>query len=168
MSAFRSIIVYMALVVFTAESAAAAWKTGDPLPDLKSFRLEGNLPNDLKGRVVLVDFWASWCAPCKASFPAMQQLQSSYRQKGLSILAISVDEKRENMERFLKAVKIDFPTVRDAEQKVVASADVATMPTSFLVDRTGTIRFIHVGFHNDQTIKEYRQEIETLLKEPTP
>jgi len=98
----------------------------------------------------------------------MQQLQTTYRDRGLSIVAISVDDKRENMDRFVKAARISFPTARDSDQKLVAAADVATMPTSFLIDRAGRIRHVHVGFKGEETVKQYRQEIEALLKEPTP
>jgi thiol-disulfide isomerase/thioredoxin len=158
------VLMFAALPV----TAKASLKVGDTLPPLKSFKLEGTVPDQLKGQVILLDFWASWCGPCKQSFPAMEELQKRYAEKGLCIVAVSVDEKREDMERFLKSAKVSFATPRDAGQKLVAAADVATMPTSFLVDRQGKIRFIHNGFRGDETIKEYRQQIEALLKEPAP
>lgn len=153
------------LVVFMLPSLSGAdFKKGDKLPDLASFKLEGSLPK-LEGQVVLLDFWASWCNPCKASFPEMEKLHKSFAQRGLTILAVSVDEKQENMQRFVKSTNVSFPIVRDAQQKLVAAADVKAMPTSFLIDRAGRIRFVHTGFHGDQTVKEYRQEIEQLLNE---
>jgi thiol-disulfide isomerase/thioredoxin len=146
----------------------AGLKPGDSLPDLSSFKLEGKLPDSLKGQVVLLDFWASWCAPCKSSFPAMEELNAKYRDKGLTIVAVSVDEKPENMQQFLKALKISFTVVRDAQQKLVSAADVPTMPTSFLIDRSGKIRFVHAGFERDETMPRYVKEIEQLLAEPKP
>jgi peroxiredoxin len=95
----------------------------------------------------------------------MEKLNQEYEKKGLTIVAVSVDEKRENMERFLKEMKVSFPTVRDAQQKLVAATDVQAMPTSFLIDRTGKVRFVHDGFHGDQTVKKYHEEIKQLLKE---
>ena len=146
----------------------AAFKQGDDLPDLSSFQLEGKLPADLKGQVILLDFWASWCAPCKASFPVMEELTKKYASQGLTIVAVSVDEKSENMQRFLKSAKVSFTVVRDAQHKLVAAADPHGMPTSFLIDRSGKIRFIHSGFDRDETTRQYVKEIEQLLKEPKP
>lgn len=146
----------------------ADFKQGDELPDLNSFQLEGKLPAELKGRVILLDFWASWCGPCKISFPAMEELNKKYAASGLTIVAVSVDEKQENMQRFLKSNKASFTVVRDAQHKLVAAANVKAMPTSFLIDGSGKIRFLHNGFDREQTMREYVKEIEELLKEPKP
>jgi thiol-disulfide isomerase/thioredoxin len=146
----------------------AGLKEGDTLPPLASFGLEGMLPAKLKGQVILLDFWASWCGPCKVSFPAMEILHKRYSDRGLSIVAVSVDDNRADMERFLKENRVTFATLRDATQKLVAAADVPTMPTSFLIDRRGKVRFIHKGYEGEKTAKEYREQIELLLKEPAP
>jgi thiol-disulfide isomerase/thioredoxin len=160
----RTLAFSMLAIFLLASISVADLKKGDKLPDLSGYKLEGAVPK-LQGQVVLLDFWASWCEPCKASFPEMEKLQKAYAARGFTIVAVSVDEKRPNMDRFLKANKVSFATLRDAEQKLVAAADVQTMPTSFLIDRSGKVRFIHNGFRGDQTIKEYRQEIEQLLSE---
>lgn len=146
----------------------AQWKEGGKLPDLASFELEGKLPEKLQGRVILLDFWASWCEPCKSSFPAMEELNKKYGDQGLTIIAVSVDKKRENMSQFVKSAKVTFTVVRDGRQKLVAAADIHTMPTSFLIDRSGKIRFIHAGFDRDKTPDQYVAEIERLLKEAKP
>jgi thiol-disulfide isomerase/thioredoxin len=160
----------MAIIMMVALplTCIAGLKSGDKLPDLSGFHLEGKLPDDLKGKIILLDFWASWCPPCKASFPAMEELKTKYSGDGLTIIAVSVDEKRENMERFLSETKVSFTTLRDAEQKLVAAVDVPTMPTSYLIDRSGMVRFVHVGFQSGQTPKDYAKEIEQLLKEGKP
>lgn len=144
--------------------AQAGWKVGDALPDLAAQKLEGKLPDSLKGKVVLVDFWASWCVPCAESFPALEELHQRYKDRGLVILAVNTDEERAKMEKFLKKHPVTFAVVRDAGQKLVAQADVSTMPTSFLVDAEGKVRFIHAGFHGAKTRKQYAEEIESLLK----
>src|SRR5258706_4866050 len=118
------------LMVMLPVACFAEFKQGDKLPDLGSFKLEGKLPEELTGRVILLDFWASWCGPCKSSFPVMEELKTKYADRGLTIVAVSVDKKQENVERFLKTVKVSFTVVRDAQQKLVAAANVRAMPTS--------------------------------------
>ena len=108
-------------------------KVGDTLPELSSFGLEGNLPDDLKGKVVLLDFWASWCGPCKESFPVMDELQQKYGAKGLVILAVNVDENVAAMKDFLKDHPVQFNILHDATKKLVGAANIASMPTSFLI-----------------------------------
>ena len=142
----------------------AALKVGDAFPDLASFKLEGKLPDSLKGKVVIVDFWASWCGPCKDSFPVMNDLQKKYGDQGLVIIAVNVDEVASDMQDFLKENKAAFVVVRDAKQKLVEIAGIPTMPGSFIIDETGKVRFAHSGFHGDETRKQYEQEIESLLK----
>lgn len=148
-------------------SAPAELRVGDALPDLSTFKLEGQLPDSLKGKVVLVDFWASWCVPCAQSFPVMDALQKKYRERGLRIIAVSVDEKAPAMQAFLKNHPVSFTVVRDAEQKLVALFSPETMPASFLIGTDGKVRFMHRGFHGESTREEYLTEIESLLR-PTP
>src|SRR5689334_15263568 len=147
--------LFAALLMATLPLACFAnLKESDKLPDLASFELEGKLPEELKGQVILLDFWASWCGPCKTSFPAMEALTKEYAGQGLTVIAVSVDEKRENMQQFLESAKVSFTVVRDAKQKLVTAADIRSMPTSFLIDRCGKIRFVHAGFDRDKTPRE--------------
>ena len=138
-------------------------KVGDTLPELSTFGLEGKLPDDLKGKVVLLDFWASWCGPCKESFPVMDELQQKYGAKGLVILAVNVDEKVAAMKDFLKDHPVKFTIVHDATKKLVGTANIASMPTSFLIGKDGKVVAIHKGFHGKETAKEYVAEVEKLL-----
>jgi len=153
-----------ALIAGTIFTASAALKLGDTLPDLTGFKLEGTLPESLKGKVVILDFWASWCGPCAESFPVMDELQKKYREQGLVILAVSVDEKAAKMETFLKKNPVSFAVVRDGDHKLVANVTPQTMPTSFIIDRQGKVRFVHNGFHGSTTRKQYIEQIESLLK----
>lgn len=143
---------------------AADWSEGDLFPDLKGFALEGEVP-DLERKVVLVDFWASWCPPCKASFPTLNELIGTYGEQGLVVLAVNVDTDLGAFEKFVQRTAPEFSVVRDGEQKLVAAAGVSTMPTSFLVDRNGVIRSVHSGYHGDKTREVYIEEIEALLGE---
>jgi thiol-disulfide isomerase/thioredoxin len=163
----RAVLAALFLMLST-RAAYADFKEGDMLPDLTSFELEGKLPDELKGQVILLDFWASWCAPCRSSFPVMEALSKEYAGQGLTVIAISVDERRANMRTFVEGAKISFTVVGDSRHKLVAAADIRTMPTSFLIDRAGKIRFVHAGFEVDKTKREYVKEIEQLLREPKP
>jgi thiol-disulfide isomerase/thioredoxin len=163
-----SIALIAAAAALLAASARAQVAPGSTFPVLTSAGLVGAPLPDTSGRVVLVDFWASWCAPCKASFPAYTRLQAAYADRGLAVIAVSVDESPDAFAAFVAKMKPGFVTVHDAGQKLVGAVRVPTMPTSYLVDRSGKVRFVHAGFHGDQTERELRREIDTLLAEKAP
>jgi thiol-disulfide isomerase/thioredoxin len=141
---------------------------GKPFPSLGAHGLTGGPLPETAGKVVIVDFWASWCAPCKASFPEYSKLQAAYAARGLVIVAVSVDESAAPFEAFVAKLKPGFATLLDSKHSLVAEVQVPTMPTSYLLDRTGKVRFLHAGFHGDRTVAELKKEIELLLAEPTP
>ena len=156
-------IAVATLLAGTFFTASAALKVGDTLPDLAGFKLEGKLPDALKGKIIVVDFWASWCTPCAKSFPVLDELQKKYADR-VVVLAVNVDDKKSKMDAFMAKHPVSFTVVRDADQKLVAAVEPATMPTSFILDATGKVRFLHNGFHGEDTRKEYISEIESLLK----
>lgn len=165
-SKIRNISIYRWLGLAAAALSClgcSAANVGESFPDLNKYDLEGKLP-ELKGKVVLVDFFASWCGPCKMSFPVMEDLEAKYKDKGFVVVAINVDKKKTDMENFLKKEKTSFAIVRDASTKLVAQVKVPTMPTSFILGRDGKIVAIHDGFHGDETRAKYVSEIENLLK----
>ena len=157
-------MAHFVLASWLVVSLSAALKPGDAMPDLSEFTLEGELP-DLKGKVVLLDVWASWCGPCKASFPAFDAMHDAKVDDGLVILAVSVDKKSKDYESFLKRLQPRFATVRDANQELVALLGPPTMPTSYIFGRDGRLRTVHRGFKGDRTVEELASEIETLLQE---
>jgi thiol-disulfide isomerase/thioredoxin len=143
---------------------AGTVKVGESFPDMAQFQFEGKLPDALRGKVVLVDFWASWCGPCKGSFPALEELHKRYAGQGLVVLGINLDETKEAMQEFLAKHPASFAIVRDHQQKMVKTVSISTMPTSFILDSEGKVRFIHNGFHGASTQKQYAEQIEQLLK----
>lgn len=100
----------------------------------------------LKGTVVLVDMWATWCAPCKDSFPFYSRLQDQYRAQGLEILAVSVDEEDEAVAEFLERNEVSFTVLRDPKGSLPAQLAIDTMPTAILVGRDGKVAYMHAGF----------------------
>jgi len=168
MTPARSILLLA--VVMCATALRAQVRVGDLFPDVATGGAagdaEGQALTGLKGKVALVDFWASWCAPCKASFPAYGRIYADYGPKGLGLLAVSVDEKAGDYAGFVKRLAPAFAVVRDANQSLVQRVQVPTMPTSYLLDRAGRVRYLHAGFHGAATEAVLRKEIETLLAEP--
>ena len=139
-------------------------KEGQPLPKLAELLPGSTLP-ETKGKVVLVDFWASWCGPCKESFPTLNRLQEKYKDKGLVVIGIGVDDSAAKHKAFAEKQKAAFPLVHDSAHKAAAFFKPATMPSSYLVDRKGVIRHVHAGFKVGKTEEQYVKEIEALLAE---
>jgi thiol-disulfide isomerase/thioredoxin len=164
----RSFWAGLAAAVAFATGMPAQVAPGDAFPPLSSAGLGGGGLPDAAGKVLLVDFWASWCAPCKASFPAYSRLQAEFGGRGLAIVAVSVDESPSAFAAFVAKLKPTFATVHDSRHVLVGLVQVPTMPTSYLVDRRGKVRFVHPGFHGERTEGELRAEIEVLLDEKAP
>lgn len=158
----KRLLLLTLLSLGLVQAHAAEPKVGSPLPALSSLLPGASLPKT-SGKVVLVDFWASWCAPCKASFSAMARLHQKYASKGLVIVGISVDDEAADYQAFAAKNKVAFTLAHDAQHKAAAFFNPPTMPTSYLVDRQGVIRHIHKGFKAGKTEAEYEAEIQALL-----
>lgn len=133
-----------------AASASAA-QPGDAAPPFALPEASGAAValDALKGRVVYVDFWASWCGPCRRSFPWMSEMQRKYGEAGLTVVAVNVDKKREDAAKFLAHTPGAFTIVYDPAGSVASAYDVRGMPTSYLVDRAGRIVAVDSGFRED-------------------
>ena len=154
----------LALLLAGVNAAAAGWEAGMDVPSLDEYSLSGDAPS-LEGKVTLIDFWASWCAPCKAAFPEMEKLYQEFVDEGFQIIAVSVDQKERAMQQFLDRRKPSFATAHDASQKLVEQAGIQVMPTSFMIDKKGVIRFAHEGWHGKKSVRNLTEEIQTLLAE---
>ncbi|WP_305909876.1 TlpA disulfide reductase family protein [Methylomarinum sp. Ch1-1] len=119
---------------------------------------------DFMGKVVYVDFWASWCPTCKKSFPSLNRLHDELKQRDFAILAINVDEEKSDAEKFLHHNPVDFSIAYDGEGDCPRSFGVMAMPTSYIIDKNGIIRDVHVGF-DDDSIDKIRTRVLSLLDE---
>lgn len=160
----KSLLALTAVALTLTATVVPALEPGDPLPNWADFELEGDVP-DLAGKVVMIDVWASWCAPCKASFPAYGELQQEWAEQGFVILGVSVDRKSKDYARFLKRTPPGFATVRDVSKKLAAKLSPPAMPTSYIFGRDGKLRKVHKGYRGDRTVELLRSEIEPLLAE---
>jgi peroxiredoxin len=139
---------------------------GSRAPDFQLEDLRGR-PGDLaslRGRVVLLDFWASWCGPCRESFPFYNQLFDEYGRQGLCIVGISVDEQASNVRAFLRRTPAKVRILHDPSGGVAARFAPERMPTSFLLDRNGLIRHVHSGFDRAQKAAIEREVRELLSR----
>lgn len=114
------------------------------------------------GKVIYLDFWASWCAPCRTSFPLLNKLQQKYKEKGFEVVAINLDEDKANAAKFLKDIPVDFTILRDSSGEWADQYVVESMPTSFIIDKKGVIQNIHHGFVSGD-IDELDKKVAKLL-----
>lgn len=115
-----------------------------------------------RGHVVYLDFWASWCAPCAQSFPWMNTLQQRYSDQGLRIIAMNVDKKRGDAEDFLRQRPAQFIIGFDPHGALAQAYEVRGMPTSYVIDRQGVVRYRHEGFFTKDAA-QIEREIKKLL-----
>ncbi len=118
----------------------------------------------LRGKVVYLDFWASWCGPCRISFPQLEQLRNELGPDGFEVLAINVDEVEADARRFLSEVPVSYLVVRDSEGITPGTYGILGMPTGYLIDRQGIVREIHQGFRKSDGA-QLRAAIVELLGE---
>ena len=152
------------LLLAFANTSFAKPGVGQAMPKISGLLPDAKLP-DTAGKVVLVDFWASWCGPCKASFPALARLHQKYSGKGLVIIGIGVDDDVAKHQAFIAKQQVPFALVHASQHKAAAFFAPSAMPSSYLVDRKGVIRFHHSGFKGAKTEAQYVQEIESLLNQ---
>lgn len=142
--------------------ALALTQSGKPFPDFKEFGLEGSLP-DLDGKALLVDFWASWCGPCRQAMPAVAELHETYKDQGLVVLGVSLDSSKSDMDAFLKKNPVPFGILRDPEGAFAKHLGIKSIPTSYIVAPDGIIQAVHVGFNVKTSPKKYTEDIEKAL-----
>lgn len=149
------------------ETAAGAGHPliGAPAPDFSVDSVNGKGKFALakvKGKVVVVDFWATWCGPCKKSFPKLQDLYTKYNASGLEVVGVSEDEENSGLKEFGSSHGAKFPLGWDTGKSIANQWQPKSMPTTFVVDRNGIVRFAHLGYH-DGDEAEIEKEVKSLL-----
>ncbi|MFQ3251440.1 TlpA disulfide reductase family protein [Glaciecola sp.] len=147
-------------------SAMAKPASGELSPDftLKS-RDGGNIKlSEQRGNIVMVNFWASWCGPCREELPAFEELYQEYQDMGVEILAVNVDDEAEKANVLLQDIEVSFPVLYDTSGEVSELYDVSAMPTTVLIDRDGNVRLLHPGYRKGDE-KKYEKAIKMLMRE---
>jgi thiol-disulfide isomerase/thioredoxin len=158
----KKLITSILFAISISASSQAQIAKGNPFPAPSSYGVTGKMP-DTKGKVVLYDFWASWCAPCRKAFPAYEKLYRKYAKQGFVVVAVGTDKKPTDSARFLKGLKYSFPVVFDHSQRFVAKIRPSSMPTAYLVGKDGKVIHIHTGFKSSTT-KTLEAQIKAALK----
>lgn len=162
-SLFRISLAVLALYGFLGSGNAIA----APAPD---FKLQGQQKqvklSDYRGQIVYIDFWASWCQPCRKSFTWMNKMQSLYGKDGFKVIAINLDEDRKKADIFLKQIPANFDVAYDPRGNTAESYNVKAMPSSYLVDKQGNVIHANLGFRgNDE--EKLEAKIRELIRQST-
>lgn len=149
----------LAVLLALASTARADLKSGDRARDFEQKTLNGSTLklSQLRGKVVLLDFWASWCEPCKKELPILAKMAPRLKQQGVEIVAVNIDEKKENAESFIKSHAAGLTVVYDKDKSIVGQYEPPKMPSSFVIDRNGVIRAINAGFDSGDEAKIEKQ-----------
>ncbi len=161
-------IIVSALAAFFMFSSAYSIETGKEATDFTLKTMDGNdfTLSSQKGKVVVLDFWASWCAPCREEFPFLVELANQNKDNAFSVVAVNIDKKSANAKAFIQKLKVEVPFIVpcDPDSKNPALYGVENMPTTFVIDKKGVIRYIHKGFLESYK-EEYKKQIAELLAE---
>lgn len=143
---------------------ALALDSGTRLPEIGLKDLSGRKVDvaSLRGKVVIVDFLASWCAPCKQELPVLEKLYKKYQGQGLVVVGVSVDEELSNLKGLLKQIRVSFPVVHDQAKVVADRFEPPKMPSSYIVDRKGIVRHVQAGFRNSDAA-DMEAKVKALL-----
>jgi cytochrome c biogenesis protein CcmG, thiol:disulfide interchange protein DsbE len=146
--------IAFAALLFAMNAQVCAYNVGDRVGavSLEGASLPIAIPSTNK-RWQYVDFWASWCAPCKQSFPWMNGVRDTFSKRGIDIVAVNVDSKRSDADRFLKQVEAKIPLAFDASGALPKAFAVKSMPSAYLIDPEGRVRWIHRGFREGDGAK---------------
>ena len=153
------------LLAAAPQVALAKVQKGQRAPSFNLTTLKGDKValSSLNGQVVVVDFWAQWCEPCKRELPELDKLQKEYAGKGVTILTVNIDKQRDNAEKIVRMLGLSLPVLLDPAGSVAATYDLPKMPSSYVIDKKGVVRFVHEGYENGD-VARFKKELEELAK----
>jgi peroxiredoxin len=157
------------LIVCAFALPAIAVEQGDQAPDFTAPGLAGGTVSlaAYRGKVVYLDFWASWCGPCAQALPALDQLRKEFAPGDFQVVAVNVDREAKTARAFLRKRPVGYPSALDPAGAIPERFGVEVMPTSFLIDRDGTVRHVQRGFRQDD-VEPLRQQIQKLVAKKVP
>lgn len=156
---------WIALALVCTAGPAPAVDPGGEAPSFQAPRLDADGSVSLaayRGRVVYLDFWATWCPPCRLSLPALEGLRQEFPAEDFAVVAVNLDRDLEDARRFLRRRPVGYPSASDPEGLLPERFGVETMPTAFLIDREGVVRHVHRGFRRGD-VDELREHIRSLV-----
>jgi peroxiredoxin len=156
-----AIVIVITLIVTSGNVSA---KGEAPDFTLKSKDGSNIRLSEQRGNIVLVNFWASWCGPCRAELPKMEALYQEYQDMGFEILAVNVDDEASKAEVLLNDIDVSFPVLYDTSAEVSKLYDVSAMPTTVIIDRNGNQRLVHLGYRAGDE-KKYEKALKILMRE---
>ena len=161
-----TLIAGLALSIFAASSLASSNMAGQPAPDfaLKSSTGDNMRLSEFRGDVVMINFWATWCGPCRQEMPLLDELYQRYNRVGFNLLGVNIDDDSNRAMAMISELGVEFPVLFDAQKEVSKMYDVDAMPVTVLVDREGNIRYVHQGYKPGYEEK-YLNEVRSLLRE---
>jgi thiol-disulfide isomerase/thioredoxin len=157
-------ILLATLFSFFYSTLAQSVEVGAAAPECPAMKAKNLNAAAFKGKVLLIDFWASWCAPCRQAMPFLNALHKEHLKDGFEVIGVNVDENSEEAMALLKTVSVDYPSAFDPKGECPRDFSVKAMPSSYLVDKQGKIRLIHLGFRSEDEAT-LSKEIAELLKE---
>jgi peroxiredoxin len=162
----RTALFALAMLLATAPSQAAMPAIGSSAPNftLKSSTGKNLKLSEYRGEVVMINFWATWCGPCRQELPLLNRLHEQYRKAGFTLLGVNIDDRPDAARTMAKSLGISFPVLFDSEKQVSRLYDVNAMPSTVLIGRDGKVRYIHLGYRTGYETK-YESQIRELLKQ---
>lgn len=163
----RTPLAPLLAALLVAAAGASALERGERAPDFAApaLRSEGQVSLAAhRGKVVYVDFWASWCPPCRVAMPALERLRAELPEDSFQVIAVNVDRDPKAAREVLRERPVGYPSASDPEGRLPERFGVRTMPTSYLIDREGVVRYVHEGFREGDEA-ELRERIRALLAE---